>query len=102
MRRPRNLASLNVNYRFLEGAANVNLGVDYNSRQKDLAFDEMFNSSPVTLDGTTLVNLAASYQVNDRIQVYGRIDNLLDEDYEEVWTYGSLRRAGYLGMKVSF
>lgn len=102
VRRPRNLASLNVNYRFLDGAATVNLGIDYNGRQKDLAFDEAYNSSPVTLDGTTLVNLAASYQVNGRVQVYGRIDNLLDEDYEEVWTYGSLRRAGYLGMKVSF
>ncbi|WP_343712983.1 TonB-dependent receptor [Inquilinus sp.] len=102
VRRPRNLASLNVNYRFLDGTANVNLGVDYNGRQKDLAFDAAYNSSPVTLDGYTLVNLAASYQVTDRVQVYGRIDNLLDEDYEEVWTYGSLRRAGYLGMKVSF
>ncbi|WP_081991848.1 TonB-dependent receptor plug domain-containing protein [Inquilinus limosus] len=102
VRRPRDLASLNVTYRFLEGAANVNLGIDYNGAQKDLAFDEAYNSSPVTLDGYTLVNLAASYQVNDGVQVYGRIDNLLDEDYEEVWTYGSLRRAGYLGMKVSF
>ncbi|HEY9348410.1 MAG TPA: TonB-dependent receptor, partial [Inquilinus sp.] len=102
VRRPRNIASLNVNYRFLEGAANVNLGVDYNGPQKDLAFDEVYNSSPVTLDGYTLVNLAASYQVSDGVQVYGRIDDLLDEDYEEVWTYGSLRRAGYLGMKVSF
>lgn len=102
VRRPRNLASLDVTYRFLDGAANVNLGVDYNGRQKDLAFDEAYNASPVTLDGYTLLNLAASYQVSDRVQVYGRIDNLLDEDYEEVWTYGSLRRAGYLGMKVSF
>jgi len=102
VRRPRNIASLNVNYRFLDGAATVNLGVDYNGPQKDLAFDEVYNSSPATLGGYTLVNLAASYQASDRVQVYGRIDNLLDEDYEEVWTYGSLRRAGYLGMKVSF
>ncbi|WP_225766869.1 TonB-dependent siderophore receptor [Inquilinus sp. Marseille-Q2685] len=102
VRRPRNIASLDVSYRFLDGAATVNLGVDYNGPQKDLAFDEAYNSSPVTLDGYTLVNLAASYQVTDRVQVYGRIDNLLDEDYEEVWSYGSLRRAGYLGMKVSF
>ncbi|MGK9234403.1 TonB-dependent receptor [Inquilinus limosus] len=102
VRRPRNIASLDVNYRFLDGAATVNLGIDYNGPQKDLAFDEAYNSSPATLDGTTLVNLAASYQVSDRVQVYGRIDNLLDEAYEEVWTYGSLRRAGYLGMKVSF
>lgn len=102
VRRPRNIASLDINYRFLDGAATVNLGIDYNGPQKDLAFDEAYNSSPATLDGYTLVNLAASYQVSDRVQVYGRIDNLLDEAYEEVWTYGSLRRAGYLGMKVSF
>lgn len=102
VRRPRDLASLNVNYRFLDDAANVNLGVTYTGSQKDLAFDEAYNTSPVTLDGYTLVNIAASYQVTPSVQVYGRLDNLLDEKYEEVWTYGSLRRAGYLGMKVTF
>jgi vitamin B12 transporter len=102
VRRPRNLASLDVNYRFLDGAANLNLGIDYNGRQKDLAFDAAYNSSPVTLHGYTLVNLGGSYQVNGAVQVYGRIDNLLDEAYEEVWSYGTPGRAGYLGMKVSF
>jgi vitamin B12 transporter len=40
--------------------------------------------------------------VTETAQIYGRIDNLLDEQYEEVWTYGSAGRAAYAGLRVSF
>jgi vitamin B12 transporter len=47
----------------------------------------------------TLVNLAAEYKLNDRVAVFGRIDNLLDEKYQDPlgWerpgfgVYGGLR-----------
>ncbi len=32
--------------------------------------------------GYTVVNLAARYKVNDKVQVFGRIDNLFDQHYE--------------------
>jgi vitamin B12 transporter len=102
-RRPRHVASLNFNYAFLEGRGNANLGVVYNSRQKDLAFDaKTFVSSKVTLKAYTLVNVAASYKVAENAEVYGRIENLFDRKYEEVFTYDTPGRAAFGGVKVSF
>jgi len=56
----------------------------------------------VKLDGYTLVNLAARYQVDDRWQVYGRIENLFDERYEAVLGYGGVERGIYLGARYQF
>ncbi len=100
VRRPNHVASLNVNYRFLDDRANVNLGVEYNGKQKDWIF--VTPRKTTTLDDYVLLNLAASYQVTDNLQVYGRLENLLNEDYEEVWGYGTAGRSAYLGLKASF
>lgn len=103
VRRPRHVGSVNFNYAFLEGRANANLGVVYNGRQKDNAFDRVtFARTPVTLKGYALVNAAASYKVTENAEVFGRIENLLDKRYEEVLTYNTPGRAAYGGVKVSF
>ena len=54
------------------------------------------------LDAYTLVNLAASYQVCKNVKVFGRIENLLDEEYEEVAGYGTADLSAYAGVKLSF
>lgn len=103
VRRPRHVGSVNFNYAFLDGRANANLGVVYNGRQKDNQFDaSTFARTPVTLKAYTLVNLAASYKVHPNAEVYGRIENLFDKTYEEVFTYDTPGRAAYGGLKVSF
>ena len=35
-------------------------------------------------------------------QVFGRVENVLDEDYWEVITYPSAPRAAYVGLKARF
>lgn len=102
IRRPRHMASLNVNYTFLDDKAQANLGIVYNGTQKDWAWDNLFNRYDVDLAAYSLVNLAASYQVTETAQIYGRVDNLFDKRYEEVWTYGSAGRAAYAGLRVGF
>jgi vitamin B12 transporter len=102
VRRPQHLGSVGVNYRFLADRANVTLGVIYNGRQSDFAFDAFFNRSIVRLGAYTLVNLAASYQVTRNVQLFGRLENLLDDHYEEVFTFGAPGRAGYAGVRVRF
>lgn len=103
VRRPRHIANFNANYAFLEARANVNVGVVYNGRQRDFAYDAAtFARSSVPLKAYTLVNLAASYKVHQNAEVYGRIENLFDKKYEEVLTYSTPGRAAYGGMKVSF
>ncbi len=53
----------------------------------------------VQLKSYTLVNLSASYQINNLVQLYGRIDNLFDQYYEEVLGYATPGFSGYLGVK---
>jgi vitamin B12 transporter len=50
----------------------------------------------------TLVNLAGSYDVTKNLQLFGRIDNLFDREYEEVAGYGAPGIGAYGGVKVSF
>ncbi|MFO7577312.1 MAG: TonB-dependent receptor [Pelovirga sp.] len=54
------------------------------------------------LKAYTLVNLAASYQLNENLKLFGRIDNLFDKDYEEVAGYGTAGLSAYAGVRLSF
>jgi vitamin B12 transporter len=54
----------------------------------------------VTLDSYTLMQLAARYRLRAGFEVLGRIENLLGETYEDVYTYRSPGRAAYAGLRV--
>ena len=100
IRRPRHLANTNLDYVFLRGKANINMNVNYNGSQKD----DWFNTFPATrvkLDSFILVNLAGSYQFNDTLVFYGRVENLLDTKYEEIFGYQGSSRAVFAGMKLT-
>lgn len=102
VRRARHLASLNANYAFLDDRANVNVGVDYNGAQRDLEFSAFYaNSQNITLASYVLVTLAASYEVFDGIEIYGRVENALDQDYEEVLFYSTPGIGGFIGVRAT-
>ena len=101
IRKPRNTAALNLNYRFLSNRANANLNASYTDRQLDNIFYSDFSSTRTELDSFTVVDLAGEYKVSNSVVLYGRVDNLFDEDYEEVFSYNVMGRAAYLGAKVS-
>jgi vitamin B12 transporter len=54
------------------------------------------------LDDYTLVNLRASYQFEDNLKLYARIDNASDESYETISGYGTLGRNAHIGLTASF
>jgi vitamin B12 transporter len=100
VRRPRYMASANLNYAVQE-RTNINLNVSYNGSQYDLffpPFPQPFERRK--LDGYTLVNLTASYQVTDRVQVYGRIENLFDEQYEDVLGFNTPGIGAFVGVRL--
>jgi vitamin B12 transporter len=49
-----------------------------------------------------LANLALSYDITGNIQVFGRVENLLDEDYEEVKGFGTPELSAFGGCRLSF
>jgi vitamin B12 transporter len=102
LRRPLHKIGLNTRYRFLERAT-VNLDVLYVGERDDSYWDAMtFTTRDVVLDDYILVNLAASFDVCDYLTIFGRIENLFDEDYYEAYGYGTAGASAYGGVKINF
>ena len=103
VRRARHLASANLGYRFLDGRAKLDLGVDYNGQQKDFQFSNFFaGRTVVPLDDFVLVNVAASYELIEGVELFGRIENLFDQDYEEVLGFSSPGIGAFVGIRATF
>ncbi|MCC3306183.1 TonB-dependent receptor plug domain-containing protein [Sneathiella sp. HT1-7] len=106
VRRPKHIASLIGNYSFdvMERPANLNLSLQYNGKQSDIVYDSYFPvaTRTVDLDSYTLVNLAASYEFAEGAEVYMRGENLLNEDYQEVYGYGSPGISFFAGLHIKF
>ncbi len=102
VRRPRHIASANAAWRFAGGRGSLNLGLKYNGSSIDTRFDASFTPSPVRLDGYWLVDLAASYALTDQVEVFGRIENLLNHDYQEAFTYGSVGFGAFAGLRMRY
>ncbi len=59
-------------------------------------------TSSTKQDGYIVINLAAQYVIDSNWEVWGRIDNLFDENYEEIYSYQTSGLAGYGGVRYSF
>ncbi len=94
LRSPKHLANLGVSYRTLGNMLAINLNI----RSSYDAVD----SFGVEIDNYEVVDLSARYQIFDGLEIFARIENLLDEDYEEVPTYNTSGTAGYAGVRYSF
>ena len=100
LRRPRHRATFNMHFRPLQRAA-CHLGVVYSGARDDKDF-ETFPATRVQLKAFLLVNLSMSYQLSEKINLQGRIENLLDDRYQEVLYFNTPGRTAYLGLKSSF
>ena len=103
VRRPRNTANINLNYKFLNNRANANLNASFTAKQIDTTFLPVppFTQARVTLGSYTLINLAGSYKITDKLSLYGQVDNLLDKDYQDVFSFQTPGLSGIVGLKVA-
>ncbi|WP_293681045.1 TonB-dependent siderophore receptor [uncultured Phenylobacterium sp.] len=118
IRRAPHIASANLTWTPLDGRATVNLNVRYNGAQLDSNFSGIAapfpaglpdvklatgaNAGRVILPAFTLVNLSASLDIDGHVEVFGRVENLTDEDYYEIFAFPSQPRAAYVGARVKF
>jgi vitamin B12 transporter len=99
LRRPKHQANLAVNYDYsMEG--DVGMNVRYSSSRRDV--DINFPYGRLDVKGFTTVDLYTNYQLNPNITLYGRAENILDKEYEEVFSYGTLGRTFYAGVSSKF
>lgn len=99
-RRPYNKYLLNTRYRFFEKAL-LNLDIHYVGKRSEVYAKDVSGHNVASLDDYTLVNMSLSYQLNKNVEIYGRIDNLFNEFYEECWSYATAGVSGFAGVKVS-
>jgi vitamin B12 transporter len=92
--RPEHLGNLGINWRPLSDrlVLGLNLRLSHDSQDVD--------GTP--LDDYELVDFNASFLIAGGLEIYGRVENLLDEDYEEFPTYNTSGAAGYAGLRYSF
>lgn len=92
---PRNISSLNVDWQPSE-KTNISVNALKVSSQYSI------RTSTSKQEGYTVVNLASQYDLNDRTQLWLRIDNLFDEEYEEVLSFQTSGFAVFGGARFSF
>jgi vitamin B12 transporter len=98
LRRPKTKIAYLLNYSFNE-KTNVNLEIIYMSERDDKDFSS-FPAKKVKLDGYTLVNVAAHYDMFSFLRFYTRVENLFDVQYEEVFGFGTPGLSVYGGLKL--
>lgn len=100
LRRPKNKFGFNANYTFMKNA-NMNVNVIYVGTRAD-SYYSGWTPTRTKMKDYVVVNLAASYDINKNFQIFGKIDNLLNRYYEDIYGYGTSRLAAYGGVKISF
>ena len=102
IRRPRHAGRVDLAYVFAGGKGSANLGVVYNGTMTDTAFKSDFSLQTVLLDEYWLVNAAISYKLQQGVEVFGRVENLFDRRYQEVFGFQAPPIVAFAGLKLTF
>ncbi len=93
VRRARHIGSLNLSWQAMD-SLHINANAQYNGSQMDVVYPKN-----VKLADYTVVNLSANYRATPNLDVYVRFDNLLNESYEEVFSYQTLGFSANIGVR---
>ena len=102
VRRPEKSGSVSLHYASTNDQGRVSLQVLHNGKNQDSEFIFSTTQDRVTLASYTLVNLSASYDLKPNVTLYLRGENLLDDDYQEVFGYQAPGVGVYAGLKARF
>jgi len=98
LRRPLHSFSADISIDFLDDRANATLTILYIGERDDL------NSAfaVVNADDHVTVNLSGSFQVTDQLEIFGRVENLFNHNYQEVLTFSSPGVSAFGGFRFTF
>ncbi|MBV0892440.1 TonB-dependent receptor [Paracoccus sp. Z118] len=99
MRRPRHELSMNAALRVLEGRGTISADLRHVRGNYDGQW-WVGGAGVSKLDDYTVVNVSGSYDLTEKARIRGRVVNLFDEEYSDVWGYASPGRAAWLGVET--
>lgn len=97
-RRPRHMVTANLDWQTPLDA--LKLGADLRFASKSVEY--AFGGGVLPLDSYVVATLRAELAVGERIVLFGRIENLGDEDYEVASGYNAAGRSAYVGARARF
>lgn len=100
LRRPKQKFSASLNYNF-QKKANINLTFIRIGEQDDMDFST-WPSTRLTLPSYSLLNAAVSFNFASNFQIFFRMDNIFNEEYEMVKGYGTPGFSVYGGVNLTF
>lgn len=100
LRRPSHKGSFDADFKLWDNA-HLHLNVLAVGTRDDMDFN-VFPATRVRLASYAVVNLAARYQLNKHLEIFGRVDNLFDKRYQEAFGFAASRVAGFGGIRLSF
>jgi vitamin B12 transporter len=96
-RRPRNEVYVSVSYLWCKRLRTTAEAKFVNARE-----ELNFGGPNFDIEDYSFVNIAAEYEINPHMSIFGRIDNLTNEHYSEVFGFPNLGQAFYGGVKLRF
>ncbi len=97
-RRPENAITFSSDWSGEIASRPVGIGLDV--RMVGDSFDDAGNNTE--LDGFTLVNLRASTEITDGFELYGRLENIFDAQYQTAAGFGTPGFGGFIGIRAKF
>ena len=101
VRRPRHIASLNLGWQASHNL-HLNTNIQFTGEQTDVYFPPFPEPSQiVALSNHTLVNINLNYSATEKLEMYLKLENALNDNYEEVFGYQTLGFGASLGLRYS-
>ncbi len=97
LRRPANKTAIGIDQYFLDRRANLNVNLRWVGHRDD--FDP-FTFGTRQLDRYTVANLQGYFDVSKSVRLFGRVDNVFDEKYEEVFAFATPRFSVFAGVTI--
>jgi vitamin B12 transporter len=96
-RRPRNEVYVSGSYLWWKKLRTTIAAKFVNARE-----EINFGGPNFDIEDYSFVNITAEYEINSHMSIFGRIDNLTNEHYAEVFGFPNLGQALYGGVKLRF
>ncbi len=106
VRRPEHQASFDIGGAFgPEKRGQINAGLIYNGEMLDTDYRNYYSNGYMAekgrVDSYTVLRISGSYRITDMIELFARVENLLDESYEEAISYASPGLSAYGGIRLT-
>ena len=99
---PKHKGNVDLNYKFKRGTFGINY--QYVDQRSDAYYDSnLWATASVELPAYQLLNSNISYDLlSNRLKVFGAVNNILNDDFQELIGYNSRGRNYKLGLNFLF